>query len=80
MCVCVCVRVWVDIYIYIFNKFPDFFVQASKIVVGFYEMIDQFLWFQVQMNSYSSNRNTPYESLIVTGGEFQKHNLDNRTL
>ena len=25
-----------------------------------YEMTDQFLWFQVQMNSYSRNRNTPY--------------------
>ena len=28
MCVCVCVCVCVD-----FNKFPDFFVQAFKIVV-----------------------------------------------
>ena len=27
------------------------------------------------MNSYSSNWNTPYESLIVTAGEFQKSNL-----
>ena len=35
-------------------------------------MADQFLWFQVQMNSYSSNWNTPYKSLIVTAGEFQK--------
>ena len=26
------------------------------------------------MNSYSSNWNTPYESLIVTAGEFQKYN------
>ena len=25
-----------------------------------YEMTDQFPWFQVQMNSYSSNWNTPY--------------------
>ena len=25
-----------------------------------YEMTDQFLWFQIQMNSYSSNWNTPY--------------------
>ena len=25
-----------------------------------YEMTDQFLWFQVQMNSYSKNWNTPY--------------------
>ena len=27
------------------------------------------------MNSYSSNWNTPYESLIVTAGKFQKCNL-----
>ena len=52
-----------------FNKFPDFFVQAFKIVVDSwkfsycytsYEMTDQFLLFQVQMNSYNSNWNTPY--------------------
>ena len=53
-----------------FNKFPDCFVQAFEIVVDSwkfsiycytsYEMTDQFLWFQVQMNSYSSNWNTPY--------------------
>ena len=42
-----------------FNEFVDFFVQAFKIVVD-YEMTDQFLWFQVQINSYSSNWNTPY--------------------
>ena len=40
-----------------FNKFPDFFVQAFKIVVDSwkfimlfytsYEMTDQFLWFQL---------------------------------
>ena len=30
------------------------------------------------MNSYSSNWNTPYKSLIVTAGEFQKCNLDAR--
>ena len=45
-------------------------VQAFTIVVGLensvcycytsYEMTDQFLWFQVQMNSYGSNWNTPY--------------------
>ena len=53
-----------------FNKFPDFFIQAFKIVVDSwkfsiycytsYEMTDQFLWFQVQINSYSRNSNTPY--------------------
>ena len=54
-----------------FNKFPDFFVQACKIVVDtwkfsmllLYILWDDwpiFLWFQLQMNSYSSNSNTPY--------------------
>ena len=28
------------------------------------------------MNSYNSNRNTPYKSLIATAGEFQKCYLD----
>ena len=45
-----------------------------------YEMTGQFLWFHLQMNSYISNWNTPYYSLIVTAGEFQKCNLDVRTL
>ena len=46
------------------------FVQAFKIVVDSwklvcyyytsYEMTEQFLWFQLQTNSYSSNWNTPY--------------------
>ena len=50
--------------------FQTFFVRAFKIVVDSwkftmfcytsYEMTDQFLWFQVQMNNYSSNWNTPY--------------------
>ena len=31
------------------------------------------------MNSYITNWNTPYKSLIVTAGEFQKCNLDVRT-
>ena len=30
-----------------------------------YEMTDQFLWFQLQMNSYSSNWNTPYLSQLL---------------
>ena len=48
-----------------FNKFPDFFVEAFKIVVDSgksvcycytsREVTDQFVRFQVQMNSYSSN-------------------------
>ena len=42
-------------------------------------MTDQFLWFQLRINSYSSNLNTPYYSLIVRAGEFQKCNLDVRT-
>ena len=37
-------------------------------------MTDQFLWFQVQMNS--SNWNVPYKSLIVIAGEFQKCSED----
>ena len=32
------------------------------------------------MNRYSSNWNTPYYSLIVTAGEFQKWNLDVKTV
>ena len=32
------------------------------------------------MDSYNSNWNTPYESLIVTAGESQQGNLDVRTL
>ena len=57
-----------------------FFVQAFKIVVDsgkfnmlllYYEMNDQFLWFQAQKNSNSNNSNTPYKSLIVTADEFQ---------
>ena len=32
------------------------------------------------MNSYCSNWNTPYYNLIVTAGEFQKCNMDVRTL
>ena len=51
-----------------FNKFPECFVQAFKIVVDSWKFIaihvirwqTNFLWFQVQMNSYSSNWNTPY--------------------
>ena len=63
VCVCVCVCVWVCVF-GAFNSFPYFFVQAFKIVVdswkfSMYEMTDQYLWFQVQMNSYSSNWNTP---------------------
>ena len=45
--------------------FPDFFVQAFRIVEDSWKfimlllyMIDQFLGFQVQMDSYSSNWNT----------------------
>ena len=52
------IYIYIYIYIYIsgaFNKFPDFFVWAFKIDVDSYEMIDQFLWFQVQINSYSRN-------------------------
>ena len=64
--------IYIYIYIYIrgaFNKFPDFFLyrhlKLSKTLEKYcycytsYEMTDQFLWVQVQMNSYSSNWNTP---------------------
>ena len=44
-----------------------------------YEMTDQFLWFQSKINSYCSNWNTPYLSLLVnfknaiwTWGHFRK--------
>ena len=72
MCVCVYV-----LYLYVrgkFNKFPEFFVQASKIVDSwkFSMLLLYILWddwpifmilgwnFLVQMNSYSRNWNTPY--------------------
>ena len=66
------------------NKFPDFFVQAFKIVVDswkfsmllLYILKDDLPNFRIQMNSSSRNWNTPYLSLIVTAGEFQKCNLD----
>ena len=41
-----------------------------------YEMTDLCLRFQIQINSYTRNSNTPYKSLIVTAGEFQKCNKD----
>ena len=70
-----------------FNKFPTFFVQTFKIVVDSWKFSMLFLYilwddwpiFMIQMNSYSSNWNTPYYSPIVTAGEFQKCNLDVRT-
>ena len=43
-------------------------------------MTDQFLLFQVQINSYSRNWNTPYYSLIVTIGEFQKFQSSNSSI
>ena len=53
-----------------FNKFPDFLfigILKSKTLensVSYcytsYEMTDQFLWLQLQMNSYSKNWNKPY--------------------
>ena len=39
-------------------------------------MTDQFLWFQVQINSYNRNWNTPYKSSIITAGEFQSGRED----
>ena len=59
------------IFLYIrgvFNRFPDVFVQAFKIVgdswkysmLLCYGLTDQCLCFQVQINSYNRNWNTPY--------------------
>ena len=61
------------IYIYIgsaFSKFPDILYKHLKFGLTLenpvyycytsYEMTDQFLLFQVHMNIYSSNWNTPY--------------------
>ena len=64
-------HIYVYIYIYMYvRKFQDFFVQVFKIVVEpskfsmllLYILWDDWpiLWFQVQMNSYSRNWNTPY--------------------
>ena len=45
-------------------SFQTFLVQTLENSVcycyTYYEMADQFLWFQVQINNYSSNWNTPY--------------------
>ena len=45
-------------------SFQTFLYRHLKLSVCYYytsyEMTDQFLWFQVQMNSYSRNWNTPY--------------------
>ena len=45
-----------------FNKFPDFFEQAFKIVVNSWKfrMLLLYILLEVQMNSYSSKWNTPY--------------------
>ena len=58
-----------------FNKFPDFLYRHLKLSKTLknsvcycytsYEMTDQFLWFQLQMSSYSSNSNTPWLSQLV---------------
>ena len=52
-----------------FNKFPDFLYEHLKLSQTLqnsvcccytsYEMTGQFVWFQVQMNSYTRNWNTP---------------------
>ena len=81
------------VYIYIrdeFYKFPDIFEQAFKIVVDswkFSMLLLYILWddWPIFMNpgfkwTGSKNWNTPYKTLIVTAGEFQKCNLDVRAL
>ena len=59
--------IYIYIYIYIFQTFSFGHLKLSKTLENSlcycytsYEMTDQFSWFQVQMNSYSSNWNTPY--------------------
>ena len=69
-----------QIFLYMHLKLSETLENSVCYCYTSYEMTDQFLGFQLQMNSYSSNWNTPYSSLIVTAGEFQKCNLDVGTL
>ena len=54
--------IWYHRYLVHSIRFQTFFIQAFKNSLCYcytsYEMTDQFLWFQVQMNSYRSNWNT----------------------
>ena len=71
-----------------FNKFPDFFVQAFKMVVdswNFSMLLLYILWddgpiFRISGLNEQLQQQLEYTLLIVTAGELQKCNLDVRTL
>ena len=74
-----------------FNKFPDFFVRASKIVVDswkftmllLYILWDDWQTFRISASNEQLHQELEYtllKSLIVTAGDFQKCNLDVTTL
>ena len=80
MCVCVCGE---------FNKFPDFFLQAFKIVVDswkfsillLYMFLDDWPIFMISGSNEQLQQHLEYTlHLIVIAGEFQKCNPDMRTL
>ena len=68
------------------NKFPDFFVQAFKIVVEswkFSMLLLYILWddwpiFMISDSNEQLQQQLEYTQLIVTAGEFQKSNLDGK--
>ena len=74
MCVCVCV--WSLHFLY--RHLILSYTHENSVCYCYtsHEMTDQFLWVRVQMNSYSSNWNNPYKSLIVKAGEFSKMQSD----
>ena len=71
-----------------FNTFPDFFVQAFKIVIDSWEftmlllyiLCDDWSIFMISASNEQLQQELEYTSLIVTAGEFQKCNLNVRTL
>ena len=74
----------------VFNKFPDFFVQAYKIIVDswkFTRLLLYILWddwpiFMISGSNEQLQQELEYtllKCLIVTAGEFQKCNLDVKT-
>ena len=74
----------------VFNKFPDIFVQALRIVVDswkftmllLYMLCDDWRIFMISGSKEKLLQQLEYTllKLIVTAGEFQKCNLDARTL
>ena len=71
-----------------FNKIPDFFIQIFKIVVDtwkFSMLLLYILWddwpiFRISGSNEQLLQEFKYTLLIVTDGEFQKCNLDVRTI